>query len=91
MGSEMCIWDSVDRYGGEVVFCEPTRESREGKLSQLVERSRATVVHPYNDRRIIAGQGTAAWELRPAHPDFGALLAPVIWGGLLIGLSLIHI
>ena len=77
--------ENVKRYGGEIVFCEPTHESREGTLSQLVERSGATVVHPYNDERIIAGQGTAAWELLTAHPDLDAIVAPVSGGGLLSG------
>ena len=77
--------ENVRRYGGKIVFCEPSHESREGTLTQLVERTGATVVHPYNDERIIAGQGTAAWELLKEHPDLDAVVSPVSGGGLLSG------
>ena len=77
--------ENVRRYGGEIVFCEPSHESREGTLTRLVERTGATVVHPYNDERIIAGQGTAAWELLTEHPNLDAVVSPVSGGGLLSG------
>ena len=54
---------NVERNGGEVVWCEPDQSSREQVLADLVNETGATVVHPYNDERIIAGQGTCAKEL----------------------------
>ena len=77
--------ENVRRYGGEIVFCESSHGSREGTLAELVERTGATVVHPYNDERIIAGQGTAAWELLTECPDLDTLVSPVSGGGLLSG------
>src|SRR5512135_3000615 len=50
---------AVAGYGGKITFCEPTLEAREATLAQVVAETGATVVHPYNDERVIAGQGTA--------------------------------
>ena len=52
--------DNVERNGGEIVWCEPVQESREKVLKELLAETGAVLVHPYNDERIIAGQGTAA-------------------------------
>ena len=57
---------AVDGYGGRITFCEPTLEARESTLDRIRLDTGASVVHPYNDERVIAGQGTAALELRPA-------------------------
>ena len=77
--------DNVERNGGEVVWCEPDQESRDKVLNALVDKTGAVVVHPYNDERIVAGQGTAAKELLEDHPDLDAIVAPVSGGGLLGG------
>jgi len=54
-------------------------------LSNSSGKPGATVVHPYNDKRIVAGQGTAAWELLEEHPDLEMIISPVSGGGLLSG------
>ena len=54
--------DAVSGYGGEIVYCEPTLKAREEGLAEVVDRTGATFVHPYNDPRVIGGQGTAALE-----------------------------
>ena len=77
--------DNVERNGGEVVWCEPDQSSREQVLADLVNESGATVVHPYNDERIIAGQGTCAKELLEDHPEIQIIVSPVSGGGLLSG------
>ncbi|MEA1881326.1 MAG: pyridoxal-phosphate dependent enzyme [Candidatus Marinimicrobia bacterium] len=77
--------DNVERNGGEVVWCEPDQPSRERTLRKLVDETGATVVHPYNDERIVAGQGTAAKEFIEDHPDLDAIISPVSGGGLLSG------
>lgn len=77
--------DNVKRNGGEVVWCEPDQSSRELVLRQLVSRTGATVVHPYNDERIIAGQGTATKELLEDIKDLDVIISPVSGGGLLSG------
>ncbi len=76
---------AVAGYGGQITFCEPTLEARETTQAQVVARTGATPIHPYNDPRIIAGQGTAALELLEEVPDLDVILAPVGGGGLLSG------
>ena len=77
--------DNVKRYGGEIIFCEPNIKSRENTLDKMVNETGATIVHPYNDEKIIAGQGTAAKELLESIPDLDVIIAPVSGGGLLAG------
>src|SRR5512141_2474380 len=55
--------NAVAGYGGQITFCEPTLEARETTLERIRQATGANVVHPYNDERVIAGQGTAALEL----------------------------
>jgi threonine dehydratase len=71
--------------GAEVVVCEPTLEARERTLAEVVERTGATEVHPYDDPRVIAGAGTAALELLEDTPGLDAVVVPVGGGGLLSG------
>jgi threonine dehydratase len=80
--------DAVAEYGAEIFFCEPTLQAREAGLAQVIQRTGAAFVHPYNDYRVIAGQGTAALELCADVPDLDVLLAPVGGGGLLSGTAL---
>ena len=80
--------NAVSGYGGQITFCEPTLEARESTLERIRLETGANVVHPYNDERVIAGQGTAALELLEEVPDMDAILAPVGGGGLLSGTSI---
>lgn len=77
--------NNVKRNGGEVVWCEPDQKFRESVLLDLVEKTGATVVHPYNDLRIMAGQGTCAKEMLEDEPDIDCIVSPVSGGGLLSG------
>jgi len=79
---------AVAGYGAEIVFCEPTLEAREETLARVLGRTGAAFVHPYNDARVIAGQGTAGLELCEDRPDMDAVLAPVGGGGLLSGTAI---
>lgn len=76
---------AVKDYGATIYFCEPTLEARETTLKEVVKKTKAYVVHPYNDYDIIEGQATAAKELLEEHPDLDYVLAPVGGGGLLSG------
>ncbi len=76
---------AVESYGAHIVTCEPTLESREATLQDLVKHTGSVVVHPYNDHRIMAGQGTAALELVQDVPDLDAVICPVGGGGLISG------
>ena len=80
--------DAVAGYGGIITFCEPTLEARESTLSKVMAETGANVVHPYNDERVIAGQGTATVELLDSAPELDAVIAPVGGGGLLSGTSI---
>ena len=77
--------NAVAAYGGQITFCEPTLEARESTLERIRLKTGANVVHPYNDERVIAGQGTAALELLSDVPDLDVIIAPVGGGGLLSG------
>ena len=80
---------NVARYGAEVVDCPPGLAAREAALLELVGRTGATVVHPYDDALVIAGQGTAALELTGQVRGLDLLLAPVGGGGLISGTGLV--
>ena len=77
--------ENVERYGGEIFYCEPNIKSREYTLEKMVQKSGGSIIHPYNDEKIIAGQGTAAKELIEKVPDLDAIICPVSGGGLLSG------
>jgi threonine dehydratase len=79
---------AVAGYGGQITFCEPTLQARESTLAQIADETGASVVHPYNDYRVIAGQGTAALELLEEIPDLDVVIAPVGGGGLLSGTAI---
>ncbi len=76
---------AVAGYGAEITFCEPTLAAREAAAAAVIERTGATMIHPYDNFYIIAGQGTAAMELLEEVPRPDAVLAPVGGGGLLSG------
>lgn len=80
--------NAVAGYGGQITFCEPTLQARESTLERIRLDTGANVVHPYNDERVIAGQGTAALELLEEIPDLDVIIAPVGGGGLLSGTSI---
>lgn len=76
---------AVAGYGAEITFCEPTLAAREAAAAEVIEWTGATMIHPYDNFYIIAGQGTAAMELLEELPYPDAVLAPVGGGGLLSG------
>ncbi|MDZ7264739.1 MAG: pyridoxal-phosphate dependent enzyme [candidate division KSB1 bacterium] len=79
---------AVKNYGGRITFCEPTLVARETTAAAILAETGATLIHPFNDYRIIAGQGTAALELLEEVSDLEVLLAPVGGGGLLSGTAI---
>jgi threonine dehydratase len=79
---------AVEAYGGQITFCEPSLPAREAAAQEVMQRTGAILIHPYNDERIIAGQATAAMELLQEVPDLDVVLAPVSGGGLLCGTAL---
>lgn len=80
---------SVEAYGGKITLCEPNIASREATTAAIIQQTGAHLVHPYNDVRVIAGQGTAALELLEQAPDLDFILTPASGGGLLSGTAIV--
>src|SRR5579862_770458 len=78
---------AVLRYCGEIVLCEPTLAARESTAREVMERTGAMFIHPFDDLRVMAGQGTTAIELLEDHPDLDVILCPVGGGGQLSGIA----
>ncbi len=80
--------DAVRGYGGRVVECEPSTSSREAVFAEVVAETGAEFVHPYNDARVIAGQGTCSKELIEQIGDLQVVVAPIGGGGMVSGTCL---
>lgn len=80
--------DQVRYYGGRIVECEPSTSSREATFAKVVEETGAEFVHPYNDPRVIAGQGTCSKEFIEQVEGLDAVIAPIGGGGLVSGTCL---
>ena len=79
---------ATEGYGARIVLCEPTLESRESTVAAEIAAHGYTLVHPFNDWDVIAGQGTAALELLEQAGPLDVVIAPVGGGGLLSGTAL---
>lgn len=79
---------AVKGYGGIITWCEPTLESRESTMQEVVKKTGVTFVPPYNHFHIICGQGTAARELVEEAGELDIVLAPVGGGGLVSGTAI---
>ncbi|WP_423821142.1 pyridoxal-phosphate dependent enzyme [Salinisphaera sp. SPP-AMP-43] len=80
--------DAVREYGAEVVFCEATNAARQASLVEVVARTGAEFIPPYDDLRVIAGQASCAAELIEDVADLDTLIAPIGGGGLISGTAL---
>jgi threonine dehydratase len=79
---------AVEGYGADVVFCEPTEESREIKCAEVINKTGATMIHSFENEHVITGQGTAAMELLEDVPELDVIMCPVGGGGLLSGTAI---
>jgi len=79
---------AVEGYGAHVVSCVPTLVAREETAAQLVTQTGGTLLHPFDQDEVIAGQGTVALELHEQIPDFDSVIVPVGGGGLISGIAL---
>ena len=77
--------DAVKGYGAEVFFCEPNQQAREKTLQDIVDKTGAEFIHPYNNYDVITGQATSAKELIEEIPSLDFIITPVGGGGLLSG------
>jgi len=81
--------DNVRRYGATIRLCAPTVAAREVACAEVRAATGATLVHPFDDARVIAGQATAALELLEDVSDLDVVIAPVGGGGLLSGTAIV--
>ena len=72
-------------YGARVTFCKPTHASRWETAARIGQETGATFIHPHDDQRVIAGQGTAVCELIEQAGELDLVLTPLGGGGLLSG------
>jgi threonine dehydratase len=79
---------AVEGYGGRIVFCEPNQRAREEACAQVIAETGATLIHPFENEDVMAGQGTVAVELLEEVPDLDLILCPVGGGGVLSGTAI---
>lgn len=77
--------DAIARQGATIVRCAPNQAARDATTAQVIEDTGGTLIHPFDDARVIAGQGTAALELLEQVDGLDAVIAPISGGGLLSG------
>ncbi|WP_371228970.1 beta-hydroxyaspartate dehydratase BhcB [Roseovarius sp. 2305UL8-3] len=77
--------DTVRRYGGKITESEPSTSSREETFAQVQAETGGDFVHPYNDPRVIAGQGTCAKEFIEQTDGLDMVVAPIGGGGMISG------
>lgn len=80
--------DTVRRYGGVITECDPSTSSREARFAQVQAATGGDFVHPYNDPRVIAGQGTCAREFIEQVDGLDCVVAPIGGGGMISGTCL---
>lgn len=78
----------VQGYGGEIFECEPTLEARESTLAEVIKKTGANEIHPFNNYDVITGQATTAKELFEEQNNLDVIIAPVGGGGLLSGTAM---
>jgi threonine dehydratase len=79
---------AVRGYGGIITECEPSTSSREAVFAEVQAATGAEFVHPYNDPRVIAGQGTCSLEMIQQVENLDAVVAPIGGGGMISGTCL---
>jgi threonine dehydratase len=78
----------VESLGGQIFECEPTLQAREATLAEVIKKTNAVEIHPFNNYEVMAGQGTASKEFFEEVSDLDFLIVPVGGGGLLSGTAL---
>ena len=79
---------AIEAYGAKIVYCEPNVAAREAAVAKLVDAQNLELVHPFNDFRVMNGQGTAALELIEEVADLDIVMSPLGGGGLLSGTAM---
>ena len=76
---------ATEAHGATVVLCGETLADAQTRAEEIAAERNLVWVHPYDDRHIIAGQGTVALEMLEDAPDIEALVIPIGGGGLIAG------
>ena len=76
---------AVRSLGVEPILCDSTPAAREAMAAEVMQHTGATLIHPFNDVRVIAGQGTVGLEILKQCPNVTTIVVPVGGGGLLAG------
>lgn len=79
---------AVRDYGGDIIECLPTLESRESTTKKIQEEKKVTFIHPYNDINVVFGNASAGKEFFEEYPDLDYIVVPVGGGGLISGIAL---
>jgi len=75
----------VKEYKGNIYFCKPTLDDREATLEEVIKKTSATEIHPYNNYNIITGQASCAKEIYEEIKNIDLVICPIGGGGLLSG------
>src|SRR5439155_16782796 len=78
---------AVENYGAQIAFCQPNETAREAMCAEIIARTGAALIHPFENEEVIVGQGTAAVELLEDVDD-DLVICPVGGGGLLSGTAI---
>jgi threonine dehydratase len=78
---------NMRRYGAKLQLCEPTLAARQAAAEQIMADTGATLIHPFDNTDVMAGQGTVALELLEQVPDLDTIVCPVGGGGLISGVA----
>ncbi len=78
---------NMARYGAQLRLCEPTLAARQAAADQIVAETGATLIHPFDNTDVMAGQGTVALELLEQVPDLNLIVCPIGGGGLISGVA----
>ena len=76
------------RYGAKLQLCEPTLAARQSAADEIVATTGATLIHPYDNADVMAGQGTVALELLEQVADLNVIVCPIGGGGLISGAAI---
>jgi threo-3-hydroxy-L-aspartate ammonia-lyase len=79
---------AMEGYGARIVLCEPTLAAREATVAEQIKQHELTLIHPFDDWHVIAGQATAAWELLDQSGPLDIVVVPIGGGGLASGTCL---
>ncbi|CAL5030627.1 unnamed protein product [Urochloa decumbens] len=83
-----CKVDNVKRYGGHIIWSDVSIESRESVCERVQKETGAVLIHPFNNKYTISGQGTVSLELLEQVPEIDTIVVPISGGGLISGVAL---